>query len=331
MDLYVWIGIIGCLTQSAMFSGLNLAFFGFSRLQLEAEAETSGRAKRVLAMREDSNFLLTTILWGNVGINVLLTLLSSSVLAGVAAFLFSTVLITFFGEIFPQAYFSRNSLRMASALTPLLRFYQFLLYPFAKPSAMLLDAWLGKESANFFRERVIKEILVRHVEDSESEVDHIEGIGALNFLEIDDLSAMEEGEPVDPGSVIPLPTDVDLPRFPSFSADASDPFLALVNASGKKWVVLTDEATGAPQLLLDSDEFLRGALFTTEPRSPYEHCHRPIIIDANTPLGKVIYRLRLSKTSKQGVIENDVVLVWGDKPRIITGADLFDRLLHGIR
>ena len=45
-----------------MFSGLNLAFFGLSRLQLEVEAETSARASRVLAMRQDSNFLLTTIL-----------------------------------------------------------------------------------------------------------------------------------------------------------------------------------------------------------------------------------------------------------------------------
>ena len=48
-------------------------------------------------MRRDSNFLLTTILWGNVGVNVLLTLLSDSVLAGLAAFLFSTVVITVFG------------------------------------------------------------------------------------------------------------------------------------------------------------------------------------------------------------------------------------------
>ena len=133
----VWLGIVFCLSQSAMFSGLNLAFFGLSRLQLEVEAETNPKAQRVLKMREDSNFLLTTILWGNVGINVLLTLLSSSVLAGVLAFLFSTVAITFLGEIIPQAYFSRNALKMASLLGPVLRVYQFILYPVAKPSARI--------------------------------------------------------------------------------------------------------------------------------------------------------------------------------------------------
>jgi len=52
--------------------------------------------------REDSNFLLTTILWGNGVINVLLILLSESVEAGIMAFLFSTFGITIFGEIIPK-------------------------------------------------------------------------------------------------------------------------------------------------------------------------------------------------------------------------------------
>jgi metal transporter CNNM len=98
------IGILFCISQSAIFSGLNLAVFGVSRLRLEVEAENgSQEALSVLGLRNDSNFLLTTILWGNVSINCLLTLLSDSVLAGVGAFFFSTGVITFFGEIGPQA------------------------------------------------------------------------------------------------------------------------------------------------------------------------------------------------------------------------------------
>jgi hypothetical protein len=67
---------------------------------------------------------LATVLWGNVTINVLLALLSDSVLAGIGAFAFSTIVITLFGEIIPQAYFSRNALRMAARLTPLLKVYR---------------------------------------------------------------------------------------------------------------------------------------------------------------------------------------------------------------
>ena len=60
-----WLGIAVCLSQSAIFSGLNLAVFSVSRLRLEVEA-TSGNvaAKRVLAIWQNPNFVLTTILWG---------------------------------------------------------------------------------------------------------------------------------------------------------------------------------------------------------------------------------------------------------------------------
>ena len=76
MSFAIWIGIFFCITQSAMFSGLNLAFFSVSKLRLEIETSQGNKhAIKVMAMREDANFLLTTILWGNVGVNVLLTLL----------------------------------------------------------------------------------------------------------------------------------------------------------------------------------------------------------------------------------------------------------------
>jgi metal transporter CNNM len=85
----VWAGILFCISQSAMFSGLNLALLGISRLRLEVEATAGNPAAiRILTLRKDVNFLLTTILWGNVGINVLLTLLSNSVMAGMTAFFF---------------------------------------------------------------------------------------------------------------------------------------------------------------------------------------------------------------------------------------------------
>lgn len=126
----------------------------WSRLRLETEADHGvAAAKRSLDLRRDSNFLLTTILRGNVEINVLLTLLSNSVLAGAIAFIFSTFIITLFGEIIPQAYFSRNAMKMATLLSPVLRFYQWLLYPVARPCGIMLDKWLGKEIIEYLRER----------------------------------------------------------------------------------------------------------------------------------------------------------------------------------
>lgn len=90
MTLILWMGIVLCLSQSAMLSGLNLAFFSLSKLELRIEVKkNTPRAQHVLSLREDANFLLVTILWGNVAVNVL-------------------------------------------------RFYQVLLYPVAKPTALIL-------------------------------------------------------------------------------------------------------------------------------------------------------------------------------------------------
>jgi len=332
MTLLVWIGIAFCITQSAMFSGLNLACFSVSRLELVVGAAKGDRdARRVLALREDANFLLVTILWGNVAINVLFALLSNSVLAGILAFLFSTVVITIFGEIAPQAYFSRHAVRVASLLAPVIRLYQVILFPVAKPTALILDRWLGPEGIRYFRERDLREVIRLHMANPASEIERVEGQGALNFLALDDVPLAEEGEPVDPQSIVRMNFTGALPEFPVVSPHISDPFLQSIHSCGKKWIILVD-GTGAPRLVLDSDEFIRDALFSPGRFNPYRHCHRPIIaLNLNTTLGEVIPLLKV-KPERHGddVIDHDVILLWGEERRVITGSDVLGRLLRGI-
>lgn len=332
MNTFIWIGILFCISQSAMFSGLNLAFFSISKLKLEIETKNNNRhALKIAKLREDSNFLLTTILWGNVGINVLLTLLSNSVMAGVLSFIFSTIVITFLGEIIPQAYFSRHAMRTASLLSPILRFYQFVLYPVAKPTAVVLDKWLGEEAIQFFREKDLRELLKIHLNDPESEIDKVEGKGALNFLSIDDLSIAEEGETIVPESIIEMNFINNKPIFPKIENSCEDSFLKRVHSGQKKWVILTDKE-GVPKLTLDSDAFLRSALLEKTAVKPLEFCHRPIIIhDLKTSLGDTILQLKVNPVgSGDDVIDKDVILFWGDQKRVITGSDILGRLLRGI-
>ena len=190
----IWISIAICVVQCAVFSGLNLAIFSVSKLRLEVAAAAGNvDAIRVLDMRKDSNFTLCTIIWGNVVTNVLLTLLSNSVLAGLGAFAFSTIVITIFGEIVPQAYFSRHALRMASRLKPLLNIYEVLLFPVAKPTAALLNWWLGREGITLLREQDFRALLARHGETEGAEVSRLEAIGALNFLDLDDIPVLKRG------------------------------------------------------------------------------------------------------------------------------------------
>ena len=91
---------------------------------------------------------------------------------------------------------------------------------------------------------------------------------------------------IEADSIIAMPVDVDLPRFPKVAASVDDPFLQRVHASGKRWVVLTDEISSKPLLLLDADEFLRAAFFDNADFNPYQYCHRPIITDDKTAEAK---------------------------------------------
>ena len=251
-----WVGILLCLSQSAMFSGLNLALFSVGRLRLEAEVEHGNKAaERILKLRRDANFLLCTILWGNVSVNVALALLMNSALAGVAGFLVSTFGITFFGEIVPQAYFSRNAIRIGAFFAPVIQFYKILLFPVAKLSALFLDGWIGKEGPSFYREKDIESILHKHIKEQDSEIGATEGRGALNFLEIDDRLISEEGSPIVPKTIYSFETNMDLPVIPEPGTPEGDEFIQSLRAHHDKWAIITDEHD-EPRIVLESEPYL---------------------------------------------------------------------------
>jgi CBS domain containing-hemolysin-like protein len=332
-DILIWGGILLCLSQSAMFSGLNLAFFSLGRLRLEAEAEQGNEgAAKILALRNDSNFLLCTILWGNVSVNVLLALLTESILAGFGGFMLSTCGITFFGEIVPQAYFSRHAVRVGSKLAPVIRFYQVLLYPFAKPSALVLDGWIGPEGPSYMRESDLEIILQKHIHQHDSEIGETEGRGALNFLDIDDRLVCKEGSSIDPNSIHAFPMQLDLPTLPPPGTEEGDALLEILKENQRKWIIIVDGAD-KPWLVLEAESYLCHLLSGRPDCDIYRYCHRPVVItDPNTTLDEVIAELEVHPEHRNDhVIDNDVILYWNEEQRrIITGADILGRLLKGI-
>ena len=325
--LIVWLGIIICIAQSALFSGLNLALFSISRLKLEIAADVGNAdAIKVRNLRRNSNLALATIIWGNVASNVILTLLSGSVLTGVIAFVFSTAIITCVCEIAPQAYFSRHSLHMTARFLPILIFYSVVLFPVAFPTKLVLNWWLGPEGISLLRERDVRALIARHVEAG-GEMSRLEGIGARNFLDLDDIPVSDEGEPVDPKSIISLPFANGHPVLPPFEPRADDPFLCKIQASQRKWVIIVNDA-GAPACVLDAHHFLRDAFFGYTRQQLETYLHRPIVVtDRKCTLGDVIGRLTVvPRHPGDDVVDNDIVLLWADQRRVITGSDLLGRL-----
>ena len=331
-SLLIWISIFTCLAGSALCSGLTLGFFSLGRVRLQLLAQQGDvYANKVLKFREDSNFLLATLLWSNVAVNVLLTLLSEKQMVGLWAFFFSLFGITLFGEILPQAYFSRNALKMGAKFSPIVYFLQFMFYPVAKPSALLLDRLVGKEGITWFKEHELETLIQIHADAPESDISGVEGHGASNFLNLDDIPAIEEGSPLHPKSIIQLPFDGKKVQFPVKAPLVSDQFIQQIHTSHEKWVVITDHQH-YPRVVLDADGFLRELLVDNTYR-PRRHCHRPIILDhSNIPLGELLTQFKVNPEHvEDDVIDHDLVLIWTpEHKRIITGADILGRLLRGI-
>ncbi|WP_372892270.1 DUF21 domain-containing protein [Rhodosalinus sp.] len=330
-DALIWLGIAFCISQSALFSGSNIAVFSLSRLRLEAAAAAGDKsASSALALRRDANFTLVTILIGNVAINVALTMLADSVMAGVLAFLFSTVVITALGEIGPQAYFSRNALRAVAIFAPVLRVYRILLWPLAKPTARLLDAWVGTETVPWFRERELHNILRYHAVNSGSEVGRVEAIGAINFLALDDLVVQDQGNPLDPDSIVQLPFEEGRAVFPALERAQDDPFVRQLAASRRKWIVLADD-DAQPRLLLNANAFLRDFLILGSDVAPDDYCHRPAVVTRPTETLDMALGLLATLRAKDAGHDETVILLWSPgAKRMITGSDVLRCLLSGM-
>ena len=87
---------------------------------------------------------------------------------------------------------------MTARFLPFLNFYRAVLYPLTKPTAMLLDWWLGVEGITYLRERDIRSLITRSAA-SGGDIGKLEAIGARNFLDLDDVPVTDEGELVPRG------------------------------------------------------------------------------------------------------------------------------------
>ena len=328
--VYIYIAILFCVTQSGITSGLTLSLFGFPRLRLESEASAGNEdAVRILKYRKDSHLLLATLIWSNVCFNVLLAFLTDSIMNAYVAFFFTTFLITFFGEIFPQAYISRKALKVGSKLSPLLAIYKFITYPLAKPTGLLLDKWIGKEGYDYYSEATIKQVLKRHLDASDSEMEKLEGQGALNFLTIDDMYVKDEGEIIDPDTIIKMDDS-------SFTSETNlgnipDEVIIKLLKTKKKWGILIS-SDDFPQYALNIDPLIKDYYLKKHDLQVKDFCHEPILVtDPSQKLGDTILNFKvIQEHGEDDVVDFDTIIYWTPKLRkIITGADVLGRLLRG--
>lgn len=137
--------VLACmlLVVSGFASGSEIAFFSLSPTDLnELEESKDQRDQRIMALRQDSERTLATILITNNLVNVTIIMLCNYFFAHVVRFgnvwiefVCITVLLTFllllFGEIMPKVYCNQHALSFCRRVSGSILFCQRLFYPFA--------------------------------------------------------------------------------------------------------------------------------------------------------------------------------------------------------
>lgn len=184
----LWLAIIiilVCLSFSCLFSGLNLGLMSLNRTDLKIICNTGTDAERryaraIYPVREHGNFLLCSILLGNVMVNSTFTILMDDLTSGLVAVITSTLAIVIFGEISPQAVCSRHGLAIGAKTICITKVVMVLTFPLSFPISKILDWCLGEEIGNVYtRERLKELVKVKLMISTHSEFILVERSGAL--------------------------------------------------------------------------------------------------------------------------------------------------------
>lgn len=172
------------LCFSALFSGLNLGLMSLDLTELKlllkiGSLKEQYYAKCIYPLRKRGNFLLCTILLGNVLVNATSTLILGSYLDGIFAAIGSTLFIVIFGEIIPQAVCSRHGLAIGSYTRYITYTFMALTSPLSWPLSKVLNLVLGKEISAVYTRDKVRELMKQTSGLEEKEKRIISG--ALDF------------------------------------------------------------------------------------------------------------------------------------------------------
>ncbi|XP_046454205.1 unextended protein-like isoform X2 [Daphnia pulex] len=165
--LPLWIQVIiivFLMAFSGLFSGLNLGLMALDRTELKIYENTGTDkekqyAKTISPVRNHGNYLLCTLLLGNVLVNNSLTILLDDLTSGIVAIIGSTIGIVIFGEIIPQAICSRHGLAIGAHTVWITKFFMLITFPMSYPISLILDRILGEELGAYYNRERLKELI----------------------------------------------------------------------------------------------------------------------------------------------------------------------------
>lgn len=198
------IGMIAALiilvAMSAYFSATETAFTSLNRIRLKNKADNgSVRAAKTLALAEDYDRLLSSILIGNNIVNITATTIATVLCTmwfqqygPTVSTVALTVIILVFGEVTPKSLAKESPEAFAMFATPLLRFFMVIL----TPANFLFTQWKRLMTHVFHKQEedgITEEELVGMVDQAENEggLDEHESDLIRNAIEFNDMEVSD--------------------------------------------------------------------------------------------------------------------------------------------
>lgn len=185
--LLTLITVMSLILFSAICSGLNIAIMSLDMADLRRKVKLNNyHAKRVLPLRQNTHLTLASILLTNIAAVSATSLVLSRYLDGWVAGIVSTLLIVIFGEVLPQALFSKNPLLWSSRFSTVLTIMIYITYFISKPLQLLLDRLFPQQRTKLQTRQELGLLIVEHLTNKSSELDEdeVEIIrGALSLSE----------------------------------------------------------------------------------------------------------------------------------------------------
>ena len=116
----------------------------------EIHSEKIEMCEKLKPIIKDHHLLLVTILLANASAMEALPVFLDDLVAPWFAVVISVTFVLIFGEIIPQALFASDPITVGSKLSWLVRAFQFVLFPIAKPIAWLLDQCIAVHHPTYY-------------------------------------------------------------------------------------------------------------------------------------------------------------------------------------
>ena len=194
------VALVILVAFSAYFSATETAFTSLNRIRLKTKADNGNRAAaRTLAIAEEYDKLLTTILIGNNIVNITATTVATVLCTKwfkeygpTVSTVALTIIILIFGEVSPKSLAKESPERFAMFAAPLLKVLMVVLTPLS----LLFTAWKKLMSLVFKNtedDGITEEELVGMVEQAENEggLDEHESDLIRNAIEFNDLDVSD--------------------------------------------------------------------------------------------------------------------------------------------